>query len=736
MEMQIVNSAKLALAVLAAVGVLDFASAAQGEQSAAFAAGDQPALAGPGKPTAGSATPGKEGSVADNSTPAAKTAASPIVADASTPTAVGEPVGSPTNGNGQPGPSSQSTLPSAPKSPGGAPNVSAAATPASPSTGPPEPTSTPEGGHALTSGATPQASGATPQAGGATPQISAATPQASGSTLQASGSTPQATPAPGGGSASGTQNTGVAESNATTEGILQIQISGCAAYCKGISQIQAAEQLNMTIQALEIAPRVTTGSGAQAGYDSPATSTITQIQLGCLAQCSGTSTTDPAILASYQQALEQLLLAIAPSLPVLTPTLAAEQNAVDQMSQQWQDGQGPTLMQTQNASQLATTVQIGSAATSLAADLQAALGLLGSIAKGEAGNLTAPGSSASTTGEAGTLTVPHFGPATGANGDQTAPRSTGPTMDAVGNPTVDGLSGAAVAAAVNQTAQGIWQLQIGCLFFCVETQQYQQAHQANTTIEMIVLQPGSPAGTGAAMANLATQLVWQVQIGCIFSCFDTTQEQTAASQNTLVVIESQRPPAPGVPKPPSTPPGGVAQPSPAPTEAGDPTPPGGGLGLVASGSAGAPPTFPAMAWSTAGGRPSGPSGSTGEVPRGTTRNGPSPEIHTKRSLRPVPSRMTQPVEPTMTATTVATRAAKASTSRSGAPPRDAGWSISGSLADGAAAIEQGEGVGSDAGAIALFTAIAVLMLSLSSRGFGRRAQRQSRPSLSNPGDLV
>jgi hypothetical protein len=492
----------------------------------------------------------------------------------------------------------------------------------------------------------------------------------------------------------------------------------------------------MTIQALEIAPRVM-GSGIQAGSDSSATSAITQIQLGCLSQCFGTSTTtDPAILASYQQALEQLLIAIAPSLPVLTPTPAAVQNVVDQMSQQWQDGQGPTLVQTQNASQLSITVQIGSAAAALAADLQAALGLLGSITKGEAGNLTAPGSSASTTGEGENLTVPRSGPATGATGDQTAPRLTGPTTDAVGNQTADGSSGATAAAVVNQTVQGIWQLQIGCLFFCVETQQYQQADQANATIQMIVLQPGSPAAAGAAMANLATQLIWQVQIGCLFSCFDTTQQQIAASQNTLLVIATQRPPAAGAPKPPSTPPGSGAQPVPTPTQGDDPTPLGDGHGLVAAGSAGAPPTFPAMAWSTSGSRPSGLSGSTSEVLGGTTRTGPAPEIHTNHSLRPVPSTMTQPVERTTTATTVGSRSAKPSTSRSEGPHRDAGWSISGSLEGGVAAIEQGEGVVSDAGAVAIFAAIAVWMLSLSSRGFGRRAQRRSRPSLSNPGDLA
>jgi hypothetical protein len=112
--MRIVNSAKLALAVLAAVGVLDFASAAQGEQSPGIAAGEQPALAGSSRATTGPVTPDKEGSAAEKSTPAGQTAASLIAAGAGTPTVGSESVGSPTRGNGDSPPSGQSTLPSAP----------------------------------------------------------------------------------------------------------------------------------------------------------------------------------------------------------------------------------------------------------------------------------------------------------------------------------------------------------------------------------------------------------------------------------------------------------------------------------------------------------------------------------------------------------------------------------------------------------------------------------------------
>src|SRR5262249_978660 len=87
-------------------------------------------------------------------------------------------------------------------------------------------------------------------------------------------------------SASGDRNLAAAMSNATTEAVWQIQISGCAAYCRGTRQAQTAEQKNTTIQVLASAPGVVTGSGAPAENDagSPPTISITHVQLGCLSQ--------------------------------------------------------------------------------------------------------------------------------------------------------------------------------------------------------------------------------------------------------------------------------------------------------------------------------------------------------------------------------------------------------------------------------------------------------------------
>src|SRR5262249_49442410 len=105
------------------------------------------------------------------------------------------------------------------------------------------------------------------------------------------------------------RNLAATMSNATTEAIRQVQISGRAAHCHGISQAQIAGQENTTIQVLAGAWQVVTGSGAPAETDagSRPTVTVTQVQLGCIRKCFGTTTTTGATIpASYLPALEQL----------------------------------------------------------------------------------------------------------------------------------------------------------------------------------------------------------------------------------------------------------------------------------------------------------------------------------------------------------------------------------------------------------------------------------------------
>jgi hypothetical protein len=121
---------------------------------------------------------------------------------------------------------------------------------------------------------------------------------------------------------------------------------------------------------------------------------------------------------------------------------------------------------------------------------------------------------------------------------------------------------------VNQTAQGIWQLQIGCVAFCQETAQYQQAEQWNSTVQALIATPTSVSGTAASMANATAQLIWQVQIGCLFWCDDATQRQIASAHNTLVHL----PAAPSSSESGSASPSGQA-PSPVDQSAGSSGPP-------------------------------------------------------------------------------------------------------------------------------------------------------------------
>jgi len=100
------------------------------------------------------------------------------------------------------------------------------------------------------------------------------------------------------------------------------------------------------------------------------------------------------------------------------------------------------------------------------------------------------------------------------------------------------------APPVAQTQQGTWQLQIGCVFYCADTQQVQQAGQSITIINV---QTG-PSGA----VDVTNQIIWQLQIGCVAWCYDTTQVQVISGQSTVILDESPTPPSP--PPPPAPPP--------------------------------------------------------------------------------------------------------------------------------------------------------------------------------------
>ncbi|HUO73543.1 MAG TPA: hypothetical protein VMU39_22430 [Solirubrobacteraceae bacterium] len=107
-----------------------------------------------------------------------------------------------------------------------------------------------------------------------------------------------------------------------------------------------------------------------------------------------------------------------------------------------------------------------------------------------------------------------------------------------------GLPSPAASVAVDQTVQAIVQVQIGCLSHCDQTEQHQQATQSTTSVQAIVPGAGSaptaPSRTVAAIST-ATQLTWQLQIGCLFWCNRATESQRSAGSEQAVQVASARP---------------------------------------------------------------------------------------------------------------------------------------------------------------------------------------------------
>ncbi|MFZ0091208.1 MAG: hypothetical protein WAL63_16990, partial [Solirubrobacteraceae bacterium] len=99
------------------------------------------------------------------------------------------------------------------------------------------------------------------------------------------------------------------------------------------------------------------------------------------------------------------------------------------------------------------------------------------------------------------------------------------------------------AVLINQTAQGIWQLQVGCIFDCADTTQDQQAQQSNTTVEVVGMTTSLPGAAAPTAVNNVIALIWQLQVGCLFWCYDAVEVQTAGSENAVAVVSV--PPASG-----------------------------------------------------------------------------------------------------------------------------------------------------------------------------------------------
>ena len=123
---------------------------------------------------------------------------------------------------------------------------------------------------------------------------------------------------------------------------------------------------------------------------------------------------------------------------------------------------------------------------------------------------------------------------TGTSQSQSATQNASTTQDATavadgGTPAEGESSGGAstpsTAEAQNRsvTVQFVWQTQIGCVAFCVETSQSQTATQWAQTNQSA----SAEGGTSALAQNLSEtlQLVWQLQQGCEVECYGTSQVQ-------------------------------------------------------------------------------------------------------------------------------------------------------------------------------------------------------------------
>jgi hypothetical protein len=258
-----------------------------------------------------------------------------------------------------------------------------------------------------------------------------------------------------------------------------------------VSQVQQATQTATNLETVgSSGPQATQLETPAPATSSQPTGTITQIHIGCLAQCFGTTTTSTLPAPVAQQIIAELSSLVPPAGSTNTqPSAGLGQTVIDQASCQVQTGGPAPGTQAQAATQTSTTIQL-----------------------------------------------------------------------------ID-LSGGAQPTPNDDTEQQAWQLQIGCLFYCTDTRQVQQAQQAITAIQVLVGQPGSSTSSTASTSSatgatgVASQVIWQLQIGCIAWCYDATQVQDGTSQTTVIVITP-------------TPPGPAPAPAPPPAETNDDPAPG------------------------------------------------------------------------------------------------------------------------------------------------------------------
>ncbi len=296
--------------------------------------------------------------------------------------------------------------------------------------------------------------------------------------------------------------------NSTTQTIWQVQAGGCLSGCEGITQLQGASQQNLTVHATPSASGPTSGPPSPP-ISSSTSSSITQLQIGCQEYCFA----DGAV-PSVQPTLPVSVGAVAQLLsdPAALQQLLANPAGLQELLS------GPSGLD-----------QLLPALSPLTAQLLADAGLITprpGIVPPIAGDTTVNQTSSQVqTGGSGAASQVQL--ALQDNSNLVAPPAAGASLS--------DSSAAGVLApgnATNQTLQGIWQLQVGCIFYCTHTQQVQVAAQTNT----VVLTGTATANPASAVVNTAVLRIWQLQIGCLFWCYATIQVQTASTDASVVVV--------------------------------------------------------------------------------------------------------------------------------------------------------------------------------------------------------
>jgi hypothetical protein len=119
---------------------------------------------------------------------------------------------------------------------------------------------------------------------------------------------------------------------------------------------------------------------------------------------------------------------------------------------------------------------------------------------------------------------------TGTSQSQSAVQGSSTTQHATAQGAPDQASSSGVALNTSVTVQFAWQLQIGCMSFCYDTSQSQLIAQAAETAQVAA----AVAVAAAFAVNVAEtlQFAWQLQQGCVEECHGTSQTQTIAQQQS------------------------------------------------------------------------------------------------------------------------------------------------------------------------------------------------------------